>query len=184
MVRPFLETTHSRDSLGKCDRLIRTDIKIESLIQMGGVECKHNRFDVLSEEPTERFEGLFKFKCGVLEWKDCGGKGRGIKWTGKITGLGYGGWKVVDPKTCDHRSYHVKDQVVAKEQTLGGSFARLFMGPAMDGIQYHSFLKGTAECYKCMLTWPVRAEFKTVWKNKEKVRELTSDWKKIETQDS
>lgn len=145
-----------------------------------GADCSHDKFEVVEEFGNYTEKLLWNFCSATIECKDCGKKSPAVQYTGRMTGY-TGKWHLQNKKTCKHQKYFINgDYTIEKEQTLGGSIVRLFTGPSLDGIQYHSFLITNGQCAYCQKEMKFRCEFKHVWKNKQKVIEKTTDWKVIE----
>jgi len=145
-----------------------------------GATCNHERTEKAGDEKLVH-KGIF-FSTFATSYKcmDCPQTIQREELRGNIFGWKYS-IKNIDPKTCKHTYYTIDEetQEVFKEQTLDGTFLRLFMGPAMDGIQYNEFLFAHAKCNSCGFLFCVRAEFKKVWDNQTQVNKRTTKWKPI-----
>lgn len=59
---------------------------------------------------------------------------------------------------------------ILKEPTFVGGILRLFMGPALDGIQYRAYQGAEAYCAKCNKNFKVMRNFTQV------INKPTSEW--------
>jgi len=150
-----------------------------------GTHCSHNRLEPtgLTNQYSETgIQGIvFEYEAGEIECKDCGQKFRGIRHKGKLTGISYTGWKIIDPETCSHETYKVDESTkkIGTEHALVGCVVRLFTGPSLDGIQYRHFWMADAKCKKCDKVIQVRCEYGKKWQDKQIVEYATTDWIQI-----
>jgi hypothetical protein len=144
---------------------------------MGNLPCANNCKNLeVVKEYKDYNASLYRYKTAYVRCLDCGRERRATKWIGKITGRESGAWKFVE--NCSHPQYSVDNIEDAREHTLTGGVLRLFTGPALDGIQYHNFEKGVAECDLCGFHWNVRRDYNEVMENMQTVRKH-KPWEKI-----
>lgn len=147
---------------------------------MGGATCKHERTEVVKEDDKWTSNLLWETRIITIKCLDCPETFKKEETRGRLTGWRYSVAEV-DPRSCNHCNYEVDESTCEKhgESTLGGSFLRLFMGPGMDGIQYHYFLLAHAKCRRCDFKFYVRSEFEKKWQNQERVDVRTTKWTPI-----
>lgn len=144
---------------------------------MGGATCKHERTEVVKEDDKWTSKLLWETRIITVKCLDCPATFKKEETRGRLSGYCYS-VKEVDRSQCDHCKYDIDESTCEKqsETTLGGSFLRLFMGPGMDGIQYHHFLLARAKCRRCDFKFYVRSEFEKQWQNQERVDVRTTKW--------
>ena len=83
-----------------------------------------------------------------------------IRSVSKITG-GESAWRPFVASDCTHPTWDLQADTIheGREETLLGGIARLFTGPALDGIHYHRFLIANAKCRRCGAIWNMRSEY-------------------------
>lgn len=88
-------------------------------------------------------------------------------------------WKFFDPRDCTHPTWDIQTDAcrIGKEQTITGSFIRLFTGPALDGIQYHSYLIAEAKCKRCGYKWEMISDYKEEWASQELKKIPIGKWR-------
>lgn len=147
---------------------------------MGGINCKHERTEVIEVNATYTKNLLWKHEIVTERCLDCPATFRRDRCKGRLTNWTYND-QTVTVKECSHDKYDVNEATtsVERESTLGGSVMRLFMGPAMDGIQYHRYLAAEATCKRCGFHFYVRAEYDKAWENQQQVEKRTTNWKPI-----
>jgi len=145
-----------------------------------GASCNHEHTKVneVSKECTKAF--LWKYKIEMHECLDCKKIFRKELTVGRITGWTYSDGDV-NQSDCQHKEYQVDEMTVetVRESTFSGGMLRLFMGAAMDGIQYNQYFVANAKCERCEFKFLVRADRDNKWKDGQVVDTRTSDWKPV-----
>jgi hypothetical protein len=82
---------------------------------------------------------------------------------------------------CKHKKFIVDESSKneATEETIAGTTLRLFMGGAMDGIQYSKYYTAIATCKKCSVKFYVRASKSKKWENQRQVDYVSSKWNPV-----
>jgi len=142
-----------------------------------GATCNHER-TTKADETLVHKGILFTTYAINYQCKDCPKKIKHEELRRNLTGIKYS-MKEIEPKTCKHLHYTIDDSTreICKEQTLEGSILPLFMGPAMDGIQYQEYFFAHAKCDLCDFLFCVRAE--KVCENQEKTDVYTIKWNRM-----
>ena len=141
------------------------------------MSCKHERTQVVQVHDTYMHMLFWEREIRSEKCLDCPQTIRVDVLKGRISKGTYSKASV-DQRDCPHEHYDVDGNSikVQRDQTLVGSALRLFMGPSMDGIQWHHYWAAEATCRRCAFQFYVKAEYKTVWKDQHKVDQLSTEW--------
>jgi hypothetical protein len=145
-----------------------------------GQGCSHRFIDVKDVIDTDTSGYFYKEQMGRGDCIDCPEKNISvIRSVSKIAGTA-STWRPFDPSGCTHPTWDIHSDTirVAKEQTFLGTFARLFTGPGLDGIQYHRYLIADAQCKRCGKTWDMRSDFTETWVE-QKLVNIPTAWKDV-----
>ncbi len=145
-----------------------------------GASCSHSRALVNQLDQDKSPGIILTEEYGMSHCPDCGKYQRVSRKVGSVTGLEWTSWKPVDSKTCKHDFDAPETYEIGRETSATGTLLR-FLGPSLDGIQYHSFMIATAHCKRCGIDFKVRAEYRDEYRDegKRSVQVRTTDWKPI-----
>lgn len=134
--------------------------------------CTHSKFENIEIDANVSGSSLWNYECGYGICVDCGEKMRVYRSCGKLTHA-KSKWSVIKKYDCTHSDWTVPTSTIktVRSTTLGGTFARLLLGPSMDGIQYKESYEGIAKCSYCAEEFPVESEIRAYYKNKVIINE-------------
>jgi hypothetical protein len=116
-----------------------------------------------------------------LNFEDCPRKFTAIRYNSRIS---EGTWRYYNTSSCEHEHWTADETEnrITTRTTLVGSTFRLFMGPAVDGIQGTKYMSGIAYCDVCDYKFRITRDFRNVWRDRVQVQEY-ADWEVVRGKD-
>lgn len=144
-------------------------------------ETNCSKFTILPDTTSEwHKDGLYYYRRGEATCDNCGHHMYILQSKGTITKI-ISKWKPSNKHKCKH-SKLIPDEDKMTYHRIGGlentsnGFSLMFLAPFW---QPDVFLKTEAVCLYCGKNFTVRANCKTIIRNKERIHVPTSEWKDI-----